>query len=218
MQNELLFFSFSFFIQANFACILFLLNSFFLSVNHIIQCSSKVDEPILIKLSHNDQWPSPQMPNDPWPRQRSFEVTGVKFHFFSSKCIFFYKQHAILTWVGHMTRHQSVSMGCTQIWGQRSLRGHFRSESKNLQNVSSFTNNMWYWHELVIWLDISRCLWGVHRFGVKGHLGVISGPNPKIFKNVSSFTNNMWYWQKLVIWLDISRCLWGLIGFEVKGH
>ena len=50
----------------------------------------------------------------------------------SSKCIFFYKQHVILTWVGHMTRHQSVSMGCTQIWGQRSLRGHFRSESKNL--------------------------------------------------------------------------------------
>ena len=142
---------------------------FFLSVNHIIQCSSKVDEPILIKLSHNDQWPSPQMSNDPWPRQRSFEVTGVKFHFFSSKCIFFYKQHVILTWVGHMTRHQSVSMGCTQIWGQRSLRGHFRSESKNLQNVSSFTNNMWYWHELVIWLDISRCLWGVHRFGIKGH-------------------------------------------------
>ena len=86
-----------------------------------------------------------------------------------TKCIFFYKQHVILTWVGHMTRHQSVSMGCTQIWGQRSLRGHFRSESKNLQNVSSFTNNMWYWHELVIWLDFSRCLWGVHRFGVKGH-------------------------------------------------
>ena len=28
---------------------------FFLSVNHIIQCSSKVDEPILIKVSHNDQ-------------------------------------------------------------------------------------------------------------------------------------------------------------------
>ena len=177
-----------------------------------------MDEPILIKLGHNDQWPSPQMSNDPWPRQRSFKVTGVKFHFFSSKCIFFYKQHVILTWVGHMTRHQSVSMGCTQIWGQRSLRGHFRSESKNLQNVSSFTNNMWYWHELVIWLDISRCLWGVHRFGVKGHEGVISGPNPKIFKNVSSFTNNMWYWQELVIWLDISQCLWGLIGFEVKGH
>ena len=87
----------------------------------------------------------------------------------SSKCIFFYKQHVILTWVGHMTWHQSVSMGCTQIWGQRSLRGHFWSESKNLQNVSSFTNNMWYWHELVIWLDISRCLWGVHRLGVIGH-------------------------------------------------
>ena len=89
---------------------------FFLSVNHIIQCSSNVHEPILIKLGHNNQWHSPQMSNDPWPRQRSFKVIS-----------FF------------------------------------------LQNVSSFTNNMWYWHDLVIWLDISRCLWGVHRFEVKGH-------------------------------------------------
>ena len=48
----------------------------------------------------------------------------------SSKCIFFYKQHVILTRVGHMTQHQSVSMGSSRIWGQRSLRGHFRSESK----------------------------------------------------------------------------------------
>ena len=152
-----------------------------LSVNHIIQCSSKGQEPILIKLGHNDQWPSPQMSNDPWPRQRSFKVTGVKYPFFffkmylllqttcdiakswsydstsvsvygvfsdfrskvikgsfpvriqkSSKCIFFYKQHVILTRVGHMTQHQSVSMGSSRIWGQRSLRGHFRSEIQNL--------------------------------------------------------------------------------------
>ena len=140
-----------------------------LSVNHIIQCSSKGQEPILIKLGHNDKWPSPQMSNDPWPRQRSFKVTGVKYPFFSSKCIFFYKQHVILPRVGHMTRHQSVSMGSSRISGQRSLRGHFRSESKNLQNVSSFTNNMWYWQELVIWLNISRCLWGLLGFEVKGH-------------------------------------------------
>ena len=50
----------------------------------------------------------------------------------SSKCIFFYKQHVISTWVSYMTRHQSVSMGSSRIWGQRSFRGHFRSESKNL--------------------------------------------------------------------------------------
>ena len=140
-----------------------------LSVNHIIQCSSKGQEPILIKLGHNDQWHSPQMSNDPWPGQRSLKVTEVKYPFFPSKCIFFYKQHVILTWVGHMTRHQLVSMGSSRIWGQRSLRGHFRSESKYLQNVSSFTNNMWYWQELVIWLDISLCLWGLLGFGVKGH-------------------------------------------------
>ena len=88
--------------------------------------------PILIILGHNDQWPSPQMSSDPWPRQRSFKVTGVKYRFFPSKCIFFYKQHVILTWFGHMTGHQSVSMGSSRIWGQRSLRGHFRSEFKNL--------------------------------------------------------------------------------------
>ena len=52
-----------------------------------------------------------------------------------SKCIFFYKQHVILLWVGHMTWHQSVSMGSSSIWGQRSLRGHFRSESKNLKKI-----------------------------------------------------------------------------------
>jgi len=43
-----------------------------------------------------------------------------------SKCIFCHKQHRMVTCLTYMHRLDPVSIGCTQNWGQRSLRGHFR--------------------------------------------------------------------------------------------
>ena len=128
-----------------------------------------------ITLSHFDQtcttWSWGQPTGVTW---LSWSHMSLREHYwqkchFLVKCYLSYRQHAMMTWLGQMTRHWPVSMGYTQIWGQRSLRGHFRFECQNPQNASSPRNNMEWWRGLVTWLGTSQCLLVVHRFEVKGH-------------------------------------------------
>ena len=81
-------------------CVLFLLRSsfFFLSTEYI----SWTNEPILMKLGHNNHLTSPHIWNDNWPRNCPLGVTGVKK-------VILAKIHQLLqfTLYGHVTHAYS---------------------------------------------------------------------------------------------------------------
>ena len=99
-----------------------------------------------------------------------------------------------------MTKHTYVHWPLTR---SKIIQGH-KGQISIFPLKCIYTNNMRWWHELVIWLDNSRCQWvytDLSSKSLRGH-----------------FRLQIASWYHLVRWKTMHQCCLSWHRFGVKGH